>query len=473
MDLIKKLFVFAAFVLFVSCDEDPVNPWNPNWDGPGQDTTQTEKPDTTDTPVPPLDPEKKEAKARMVWIDAAANFKDYANDKDRIAQDMARIKETGFTGVIVDVRPTNSGVLFNSSTEPALKRVDAWVTGGYKWLQRTASFDYLQAFIDAGEEVGLDVFASINTMIGGCLCPYGLGEDGILYNDPDKKSWATVINTADGLVNSLYLEDSGARFLNPANDEVVEYLLSLLADLAAYDIDGIILDRCRYDDYELQSDFSDVSRKKFEEYIGEEVKNWPSDIFAPGVEDIDNPATTMQRKWMEFRAKNIHDFIEKASEKVHSVNPDIRFGAYVGAWYSSYYYSGVNWASPNYNARNSYTWASEDYNRYGYADHCDIMIIGAYASTKSIYGSSEWTMEGFCKRAQTLFADDVPFIGGPDIGNSSGFPDGGQGHLMPDIVDACINASTEGMFFFDLCHIKMYDYWDDIKKAFDQYLETL
>ena len=182
MDLIKKLFVFAAFVLFVSCDEDPVNPWNPNWNGPGQDTTQTEKPDTTDTPVPPLDPENKEAKARMVWIDAAANFKDYANDKGRIAQDMARIKETGFTGVIVDVRPTNSGVLFNSSTEPALKRVDAWVTGGYKWLQRTASFDYLQAFIDAGEEVGLDVFASINTMIGGCLCPYGLGEDGILYN---------------------------------------------------------------------------------------------------------------------------------------------------------------------------------------------------------------------------------------------------------------------------------------------------
>ncbi len=472
MDLIKKLFVFAAFTALVSCEDKPVNPWNPNWNDPGRDTTQTEKPDTTDKPVPPAGQEKN-AKSRFVWIDAAANFKDYANDKDRIAQDMARIKETGFTGVVVDVRPTNSGVLFNSSTEPALKRVDAWVTGGYKWLERTASFDYLQAFIDAGDETGLDVFASVNTMIGGCLCPYGLGEDGILYNDPGKKSWATVINTADGLVNSLDLDDSGAKFLNPANDEVVDYLLSLLADLAAYDLDGIILDRCRYDDYELQSDFSDVSRRKFEEYIGEEVKNWPSDIFAPGAEDIDNPATTMQRKWMEFRAKNIHDFIEKASAKVHSVNPDIRFGAYVGAWYSSYYCSGVNWASPNYNARNSYTWASEDYNSFGYADHCDIMFIGAYASTKSIYGNSEWTMEGFCKRAQALFADDVPFIGGPDIGNSSGFPDGGQGHLMPDIVDACINASTEGMFFFDLCHIKMFDYWDDIKKAFDEYLETL
>jgi hypothetical protein len=163
----------------------------------------------------------------------------------------------------------------------------------------------------------------------------------------------------------------------------------------------------------------------------------------------------------------------EASEKVHAVNPDVRFGAYVGAWYSSYYSSGVNWASPKYETSSYYKWATADYNEYGYADHCDIMIIGAYASTTSIYGSNEWTMQGFCKRAQTLFADDVPFIGGPDIGNSTGFANGGQGALMPSIVDACINACTEGMFFFDLCHIKMYNYWNDIKKAFDQYIETL
>ena len=27
--------------------------------------------------------------------------------------------------------------------------------------------------------------------------------------------------------------------------------------------------------------------------------------------------------------------------------------------------------------------------------------------------------------------------------------------------------------FVDLCHIKMYNYWKDIKNAFDQYLQTL
>ena len=101
------------------------------------------------------------------------------------------------------------------------------------------------------------------------------------------------------------------------------------------------------------------------------------------------------------------------------------------------------------------------------------MIIGAYAGTTRIYGSGEWTMNGFCTLAKELFADDVPYVGGPDIGNGSGFEKGGQGALMPAIVDVCINACTEGMFVFDLCHIKMYDYWADMKKAFDKYFEKL
>lgn len=477
MKILRNIFIVLSLAAFVAC-EDPNDGylWSDDWkeqtpepgpEEPGPEGPGTEGPGTEDPA-----PEVKEGKARLVWIDAAANFEDYANDKENISKDMARLKETGFTGVIVEVRPTTAGVLFKSDVEGPVTQVDAWIPGAYVWLQRTADFDYLQAFIDAGKDVGLDVYAAINTMVGGKECPYGLGSDGPLFDGTAKREWASVVNTSDGLKSCMDM-GSGTKFLNPANDEVVEYLLGILEDLAAYDVKGIILDRCRYDDNDLQSDFSDVSRQKFEEYIGKKVENWPDDIFSPGQSDLDNYVTEMQRDWMTFRAKNIHDFMEKASARVHSVNPDIRFGAYVGAWYSSYYYSGVNWASPDYNARNAYNWATADYNQYGYADHCDIMIIGAYASTKSIYGNSEWTMQGFCKRAQTIFAGDVPFIGGPDIGNSTGFTEGGQGALMPDIVDACINASTEGMFFFDLCHIKMYDYWDDIKKAFDQYLETL
>ena len=468
MNIMRKLLLLLSVVACVACEKpDDGYIWNDNWS-----EEENQKPEEDPQEPDKEEPETKEGKARLVWIDAAANFKDYANSEKNIAADMKRLKETGFTGVIVEVRPTTAGLLFKSDVEGPVTQVDAWVTGAYKWLKRTADFDYLQAFIDAGKKEGLDVYAAINTMVGGKECPYGLGSNGPLFDGSAKKEWASVINTAGGLVNCMDMGE-GTKFLNPANDEVVEYLLGILEDLAAYDVKGIILDRCRYDDFELQSDFSEVSRKKFEEYIGKEVKNWPGDIFAPGADKLSSPVSQMQVKWMEFRAKNIHDFMEKASARVHSVNPDVDFGAYVGAWYSSYYYSGVNWASPSYNAKSAYTWATSEYSSYGYADHCDIMIIGAYASTKSIYGSNEWTMEGFCKRAKNIFAGDVPYIGGPDIGNSTGFENGGQGSLMPKIVDACINNSTGGMFFFDLCHIKMYDYWNDIKKAFDQYLESI
>lgn len=443
----------------MACQEQDTPLWDPNWNNPEQEEEE--------------DPVSKEPKPRYVWIDCAANFKDYANDRNKIAEDMARIKEVGFTDVIVDVRPTNADVLFKSTVADPLVRVDAWVNGQYVWLERTADFDYLQAFIEEGQKVGLKVNASINTFVGGCLCPYGLGNDGMLYRDADKKDWATVINSKSGLVNTMDLTNSstdwGARFLNPANDEVQKYLLQMLADLAKYDLDGIVLDRCRYDDYGLMSDFSDESRQKFESFIGYTVPNYPSGIFAPGTEQLGNP-TNLQKQWLAFRAKTIHDFIVKASEKVHSVNPDIRFGAYVGAWYSSYYTSGVNWASPKYDpSADGYAWASKDYKDYGYADHCDFMFIGAYASATSIWGNNEWTMQGFCRKAAGKFKGDVPFAGGPDIGNPTGFENGGQDAIIPDIVDACINAS-DGFFVFDLCHIKMHDYWNAFKRGFDRYL---
>ena len=110
---------------FSACQE-PDTPWDPNWNTPGN----TEKPET------------KEPKPRYVWIDCAANFADYANDRDRIASDLARIKEVGFTDVIVDVRPTNGDVMFKSTVADPTVRIDAWHKGSYVWLERTADFDY-------------------------------------------------------------------------------------------------------------------------------------------------------------------------------------------------------------------------------------------------------------------------------------------------------------------------------------------
>lgn len=433
----------------------------------------TPEPEPEPEPVTPVEPEKPEveAKPRYVWIDASANFYYYANDKAYIAKELKQVADSGFTDIVVDVRPTEGTVLWESAVAPQANRLAAWVGSSYRFIERTASFDYLQAFIDAGHAAGLRVHAAINTFVGGYGGYYGLESEGPIFSGDIPAEWASMDNKADGLKSAYYEGVQGTVFLNPAHDEVQAYLLSLLKELAAYEVDGIVLDRCRYSDAGLQSDFSEISHRKFVAYLGHEPAKWP--VFEAGTSDVPTAMGKDQYAWLTFRVKTIHDFVEKAAETVHSVNPAIRFGVYVGAWYSSYYPSGVNWASPRYQTHKAYPrWADSEYHKYGFADHCDFLLLGCYAAASSIYGTTEWTMQGFCTRARSLLMGDTVFAGGPDVGNPEGWQNGGKSAYIPKTVDACINAA-DGYFVFDLCHIRMFNYWTPFKNAFSNYLNTL
>lgn len=457
--------IICIFLTIVACScsgRGKYNPWNPNWNNTSGGE-EVENPE-----------EENKAKPRYLWVDASANFKDYADSRENIAADLKKACDAGFTDIVVDVRPSEGDVLFASSVAEPLTKASAWVGGTYKWIERTADFDYLQAFIDAGHALGLKVHAAINTFVGGYLCPYSLGSAGMLFRNSSRRDWATVVNRSDGLKNTMDLLDSGTeygpKFLNPADSRVQDFILAMLGELAAYDVDGICLDRCRFSDDGLMADFSETTRALFEAYRGSAVSNWPSDIFSPGTKSIGS-ANALQKQWLEFRVKTIHDFVEKAAAKVHSVNPDVKFGVYVGAWYSDYYPSGVNWASPKYDpAADGYFWASSSYGKYGYADHLDYLLLGAYAGTDSIRGTTEWTMQGFCTLAGQKLKGDVPYAGGPDIGNPSGWPEGGRGAEIQEAIDVCMNNS-DGFFCFDMIHVKTYNYWDAFKAGFDKFLK--
>ena len=156
-----RLFIAVLLLAALAgCKPDPGYQWNDEWETPDP------------VPVTP-DPSEEGfvGKPRYVWIDAAANFDDYGNSRENIRKDCERIARTGFTDIIVDVRPTTGDVLFKSSVAPALKRIDRWKGSTYDWAQRTADFDYLQAFIEEGHAAGLRVNAAINTLVGGYLCP--------------------------------------------------------------------------------------------------------------------------------------------------------------------------------------------------------------------------------------------------------------------------------------------------------------
>ena len=452
----------ALALLMAGCSsQNPYDyPWRDSWDN--------------NTPVQPDDPDVPaiKGKPRYVWVDAAANYQYYANDAAYITEDCKRIARMGFTDIIVDVRPGSGDVLFSSAVAPACNRVAAWVNGRYKWVERTATFDYLASFIQAGHAAGLRVNAAINTMVGGYHT--SIGDVGMLYDHPERKGWCSVDNLKGGLTNAMDDSETGPRFLDPANPEVQEYLLTLLGELAAYEgLDGIVLDRCRYDDHNLDAGYTDAAKAAFTTYLGDTPSKWP--VLAQGQTYVSSNPSTLERNWLTFRCKVIHDFMEKAVAKVHGVNQDVRFGVYVGAWFSEYYRSGVNWTCNQYDLKaneSTYKWVPSNYQKTGFADLLDFIFLGAYAGTSGIHGSTEWTMEGFAKLGAKRLCGAVPFAAGPDIGNGSGFENGHQEALIPDIVKTML-ASSDGLFIFDLCHIRMFDYWDAFEKGIGEYLETL
>lgn len=406
--------------------------------------------------------QKPSDKPRIVWIEVGANFMQYGSSQENIAADCRRIADMGFTHVVVEVRPTSGNVLFKSDVAPKLTEVALWREGGLKYVPRTADFDYLQAWIDAGHAAGLKVLAGVNMMVGGFRCE--AGNIGMLYDHPELRDWAAVDYSARGLVNHLDDDTTiGGRFMDPVNPEVQAFLLKLLEEVAAYDgLDGIVMDRCRFDDYALDAGYTEAARKAFSEYIGHQPERWP--VFEePGHVFLDKEPDALEVSWLTFRCKVIHDFVERAVDTVHQAG--VPLGIYVGAWFSEYYRSGVNWTSPGYDLAKeepTYSWATQEYQATGFADLPDFMLLGTYCPAANVHGSKEKTMQGYASLGRKRLCGDVPFAAGPDIGNEKGFETGDKGALIPEIATV-IEKEADGFFLFDLCHIRMFDYWDDIR----------
>lgn len=350
----KLIPLLLISILLFSCGKDGIDV-NSKFDELGWgDSGQTDDPDDSGNA------EKPSGKRCFIWIEGNANFKDYGDSRENIARDLAKVADCGFTDIVLDVRPAGAGgdVLFKTDKCDQVTYMGAWVDGSYVKVERTSDWDYLQAFIEEGHKAGLRVYAGFNTFCGGHES--GLGQNGILFRDPEMRKYATVLNTDSGL-KSIMNVWADEKFFNPVHPTVQNYIIGLLEDLAAYeDLDGIILDRGRF--YDFRSDFSDYTRSEFEKYIGKKVPLWPESVLPVGHENGDfvpNPKPEFFMEWIEFRAKVIHDFMVAARNAVKAVNSDIDFGAYTGGWYEQYYTYGPNWASPAYTASRVFpSWAT-------------------------------------------------------------------------------------------------------------------
>ncbi len=409
------------------------------------------------------------AKPALMWFDAEANFGRF-NQKDSIDFYLQKIKDLGFTHAIVDVRPITGEVLFDSEFAP---RMEEW--NGAK----RGDFDYLGYFIEQGHKLGLEIHASLNVFCAG----HNYFDRGMIYSGHPE--WAsTIYHPTKGMMSIMDDKENYGGMINPLNEEYRTHILSVLKELVGKypELDGLMLDRVRYDG--IRADFSELSRSKFEEYIGEKVANFPEDILSWKKEEGKRPIPQfgkLANKWFEFRTKTITDFMAIMRQEVKSVNPEISFGTYTGAWYPSYYEVGVNFASKDYDPSTNpeFTWATPEYKNYGYAELIDLYATGNYytditieeyrKSNNSVWNETDsqaqqgtwYCVEGSCQKLREIMKDNK-FMGGILVDQFYSNPEKLTATIAQNLKD------SDGLMVFDIVHIITKDLWKEVEAGMRQ-----
>ncbi len=401
----------------------------------------------------------------MLWMDATANFARLSSN-DSVKFYLQKCKAVGVTDVVIDVKPITGEVLYESKIAPVMKE--------WKGVTRKSNFDVLQTAIDEGHKLNLKVHASINVFSGG----HSQFKRGIIYND--HADWQTKLFTDSGIVDISTIKTKISGMLNPANPPVQKYELSILKELLKkYTLlDGIILDRVRYDG--MEADFSLLSKKLFENYIGKKVTHFPTDIFSykKGEKKWIKAPGILYKEWVEWRAGVIYHFFKDARTVAKAANPKIIFGDYTGAWYPTYYEVGVNWASNKYDVEKDYpTWATKKYQQYGYAELLDLYSSGCYffevtkqevtaantiKAARTEAGMSEqkapwYSVEGSAEMAMDITMSAAPLLGSIYVDQYKT-----DKEQCTKAMQMCLDK-TNGLMIFDMVHIVERDWWDAIK----------
>ena len=403
---------------------------------------------------------------KIMWIDATANIQRF-NNKDTIDFYLTKLKDLGFTDVVVDMRPISGHVLYDSEFAPKLR----------KWKGDTIiyTFDYLGYYLEKGHSLGLNIQTSLNTFVAG----HNFFDTGVIYEE-GKSDWATKVYRIDG--NIVPIKEEKQKYsvmVNPINQEFQTYIINILKEITRKypKLDGMILDRVRYDGF--TADFSELSRQKFEESLGIKLNKFPGDIYEwrKDAQGNDYPHKgEYYLQWLQWRSQNIHDFMAKAREAVKSVNPEISFGTYTGAWYPSYFEVGVNFASNHYDPSKEFDWATPEYKNTGYAELMDLFVVGNYYTTitKEDYmkqnpqiknetdlqaQSSIWyCVEGSCENLKRIMGDNE-FLGGI---LADQFYENHEG--LTESIKMNLKESN-GLMIFDIVHIINKNMWDAIEKG--------
>lgn len=405
--------------------------------------------------------EAVDSKIKVLWIEQFPNAKVLTN-RSAVDSMLVNAKKAGFTHLVLDVKGPEGYVsyrknnlshtpYFTSTSNPNKKVIDN-------------GFDLLGELTDGAKKGGFKMFVSFNFFTEGNVTTQDYA---VLKEHPE---WEEMVQRPEDKGQILKISESkvgqeakqGKRlslaFVNPLNPEVVDFqLLRVKEVLENYAIDGIVLDRTRFDNF--YADFSELSKSKFAEYLkqkGKELDNFPKDAFS-----IDSDGKMVEGKyfvdWITFRSSIIKEFASKVRKLVNeykiSSKPNLQLAAYVGSWYETYYQNGVNWASSTFNYKPALGFPeskfySDEYSKTSYLDNLDFLMIGTYYKTDK-------EIAKYVTLGNILVDGKIPVIA------SLSLPDLNDNERRIAIKSAFKNSS--GLMVFDLCYIKWDEFLDQIK----------
>lgn len=435
-------FTLSALICFGACNNKvDVGPEDPT---PPVDTTKLVPPSPVDTMVPLNTPIPKDGyKIATLWIDLTANISKFTT-KARVCQYLDKIQDTGFNGIVLDIKGTSGTVMYDSGF---LKKA----TTVNKTDVTAFDYDFVPFFIEECHKRELRITLST------CVMPMG---DQSYQADPEWDGHYAVEYLPSG-VKDIRQDPDAFYMLNPCDPYVQDYAVRMAKEIARFDIDGYALDYCRYLDF--NSDFSETTHKAMEEYFGETIDNWPECVYTwpAGKTDKDRTSFTpgpYYKKFCEFKAYTVKQVVSKVRAAVKEVNPNIDIEYWASAWWPLAG-TGQNWASPDKDKTSAYSFATADYYKTGFARELDIFQLGAYTST--LYGTGTDSIQGLILQGKNLIRKNCTMYGTISACVNAKF-------LMAESCYLCLQE-TDGLMVFDLSHVQANNWWRKCKLGIMQY----
>ncbi|UKS29261.1 Ig-like domain-containing protein [Paenibacillus sp. HWE-109] len=326
----------------------------------------------------------------VLWVDQGTNiFK--LQTPENVRDMLTKAKDAGVTAVALDVKGVEGFANYKRNDltgRPHISMMTAPTRAG-----ANPNLDMLQEFITYGHQLGIKIHAAFNVFAEGSPAH---NEYALLNQHLD---WEEQVYRPEDGGQILRLRESNyyksgkslVAFVNPANEAVRAFELTNMEEVIKnYDVDGVVLDRTRYDNE--TADFSPLTRTKFEAFLaarGKQLTNWPADVFSY----VNNVRVNgpLINDWWEFRSQTIKTFTDDVRQLTDRYTAlkgkKVYASAYVGSWFESYYLNGVHWGSTNfhYDSRLQFpedSMYTDSYATAGYAKNIDFLMIGTYQTTQ-------------------------------------------------------------------------------------------